>query len=199
MATRITSAGSTGRSRDQPAAASATLVRARPAGPRRAASRARSTRSSPRGRSRRAAGSRRHVHSFEEALYVLAGRARRRDRRRRVHRLVAGDFALIPIGTWHALANARPGPGPLAVGEHAAAAGARRRAQGHVLRQGRRSTRPSSSRAPCGRGSATRPSAASATTTARRPRPRRCASTTRRAAASRPAWTRPCSPTAASP
>jgi quercetin dioxygenase-like cupin family protein len=47
----------------------------------------------------------RHVHSFEEALYVLAGELVI-DIGGAVHRLVAGDFALIPIGTWHALVNA---------------------------------------------------------------------------------------------
>lgn len=46
----------------------------------------------------------RHVHSFEEALYVLAGELLL-ELDGRVHRLVKGDYALIPIGTWHALAN----------------------------------------------------------------------------------------------
>jgi quercetin dioxygenase-like cupin family protein len=46
----------------------------------------------------------RHVHSFEEALYVLAGELLL-ELDGRVHRLVQGDYALIPIGTWHALAN----------------------------------------------------------------------------------------------
>ena len=45
----------------------------------------------------------RHVHSFEEALYVLEGELIF-EIDRRVHRLVAGDFALIPIGTHHTLA-----------------------------------------------------------------------------------------------
>ena len=48
---------------------------------------------------------RRHVHSFEEALYVLAGELAI-EIGGTAHRLVAGDFALMPIGTWHALANA---------------------------------------------------------------------------------------------
>ena len=47
----------------------------------------------------------RHVHSFEEALYVLAGELLL-EHDGRVHRLVAGDYALMPIGLWHALANA---------------------------------------------------------------------------------------------
>ena len=47
----------------------------------------------------------RHVHSFEEALYVLGGElALEIDGH--VHHLVAGDYAFVPIGLWHALANA---------------------------------------------------------------------------------------------
>lgn len=49
-----------------------------------------------------------HVHSFEEALYVLAGELAI-EIGGTVHLLAAGDFALIPIGTWHALANAGEG------------------------------------------------------------------------------------------
>src|SRR5262245_33834767 len=45
-----------------------------------------------------------HVHSFEEALYVLAGDLTT-DIGGAVHRLVAGDYAFVPIGTWHALGN----------------------------------------------------------------------------------------------
>jgi quercetin dioxygenase-like cupin family protein len=45
----------------------------------------------------------RHVHSFEETLYVLEGELLM-DIDGRVHRLVAGDYAFVPIGTWHALA-----------------------------------------------------------------------------------------------
>ena len=48
----------------------------------------------------------RHIHSFEEALYVLEGELIL-ELDRRVHRLVPGDFALIPIGTHHTLATAR--------------------------------------------------------------------------------------------
>jgi quercetin dioxygenase-like cupin family protein len=47
----------------------------------------------------------RHVHSFEEALYVLQGELAI-DIGGTVHRLLAGDYALMTIGTWHALANA---------------------------------------------------------------------------------------------
>ena len=47
----------------------------------------------------------RHVHSFEEALYVLEGQLLL-EIDQRVHRLVAGDFGLIPIGTPHTLACA---------------------------------------------------------------------------------------------
>jgi quercetin dioxygenase-like cupin family protein len=46
----------------------------------------------------------RHVHSFEEALYVLAGELLL-ELDGRVHRLHRGDYALIPLGTWHVLAN----------------------------------------------------------------------------------------------
>ena len=46
----------------------------------------------------------RHIHSFEEALYVLEGELLL-ELDRRVHRLVPGDFALIPIATHHTLAN----------------------------------------------------------------------------------------------
>ena len=52
---------------------------------------------------------RRHVHSFEEALYVLSGRlALEIDGR--VHELVEGDYGLMTVGTWHALANAGDEP-----------------------------------------------------------------------------------------
>jgi quercetin dioxygenase-like cupin family protein len=51
----------------------------------------------------------RHIHSFEEALYVLAGELII-DIDGHVHRLVRGDYAFIPIGTWHALANAGSEP-----------------------------------------------------------------------------------------
>ncbi len=47
---------------------------------------------------------RRHIHSFEEGLYVLSGELVL-DIGGDVHRLLAGDYGLIPIGTWHALAN----------------------------------------------------------------------------------------------
>lgn len=51
----------------------------------------------------------RHVHAFEEALYVLEGTLLL-ELDQRVHRLVVGDYALIPIGTYHTLAAA-PGEG----------------------------------------------------------------------------------------
>lgn len=49
----------------------------------------------------------RHVHSFEEALYVLAGELLL-ELDGRVYRLVAGSYALVPIGVQHALANDGP-------------------------------------------------------------------------------------------
>ena len=50
-----------------------------------------------------------HFHSFEEALYVLSGELLL-DLGGRVHRLVSGDFALIPTGLRHALGNTRSEP-----------------------------------------------------------------------------------------
>lgn len=50
----------------------------------------------------------RHVHSFEEALYLLEGELIL-ELDQRVHRLVAGDYAAIPIGTHHTLAVAPSG------------------------------------------------------------------------------------------
>jgi quercetin dioxygenase-like cupin family protein len=47
----------------------------------------------------------RHVHSVEEALYVLEGELLL-ELDGHVHRLQGGHVALIPIGTWHTLANA---------------------------------------------------------------------------------------------
>ena len=47
----------------------------------------------------------RHIHSFEEALYVLAGELIL-DIDGHVHRLLPGDYAHMAVGTWHALANA---------------------------------------------------------------------------------------------
>ncbi|HEX7173357.1 MAG TPA: cupin domain-containing protein [Candidatus Limnocylindria bacterium] len=47
----------------------------------------------------------RHFHSFEEALYVLAGELLLEIDGHH-HRLVKGDYAVLPVGAWHALANA---------------------------------------------------------------------------------------------
>jgi quercetin dioxygenase-like cupin family protein len=47
----------------------------------------------------------RHLHSFEEVLYVLSGELIH-ELEGRVHRLQAGDYVLHPIGAWHGLANA---------------------------------------------------------------------------------------------
>ena len=46
----------------------------------------------------------RHFHSFEEALYVLDGELLF-EIDGHLHRLIRGDYGLIPVGTWHALAN----------------------------------------------------------------------------------------------
>jgi quercetin dioxygenase-like cupin family protein len=48
-----------------------------------------------------------HVHSFEEALYVLAGELLL-DLGGTIHRLASGDFALMPVGLRHALGNTGP-------------------------------------------------------------------------------------------
>jgi quercetin dioxygenase-like cupin family protein len=50
-----------------------------------------------------------HVHSFEEALYVLEGELLL-DLGGRVHRLHVADYALIPTGTRHALGNSSRAP-----------------------------------------------------------------------------------------
>jgi quercetin dioxygenase-like cupin family protein len=50
----------------------------------------------------------RHVHSFEETLYLLEGELLL-EIDGHVHKLQPGDYALIPIATWHALANAGSG------------------------------------------------------------------------------------------
>src|SRR5262245_54982587 len=47
----------------------------------------------------------RHVHSFEEALYVLEGELLM-DLDGHVYRLVTGDYTVMPIGVRHGLANA---------------------------------------------------------------------------------------------
>jgi quercetin dioxygenase-like cupin family protein len=51
----------------------------------------------------------RHFHSFEESLYVLDGELLM-ELDGRTHRLQKGDFALMPVGVWHALGNAGSGP-----------------------------------------------------------------------------------------
>jgi quercetin dioxygenase-like cupin family protein len=50
-----------------------------------------------------------HVHSFEEALYVLDGELIL-EIDGRVHRLAAGDYGLMNVGVRHTLANAGDGP-----------------------------------------------------------------------------------------
>lgn len=49
-----------------------------------------------------------HVHAYEEALYVLEGELLL-DLGGRVHRLVGGDYALMPTGLRHALGNTSVG------------------------------------------------------------------------------------------
>ncbi|MES2209803.1 MAG: cupin domain-containing protein [Chloroflexota bacterium] len=50
-----------------------------------------------------------HVHAYEEALYVLEGELLL-DLGGRVHRLVTGDYALIPTALRHALGNTSAAP-----------------------------------------------------------------------------------------
>lgn len=50
-----------------------------------------------------------HVHSFEEALYVLEGELIL-ELDRRVHRLSRGDYAAMPVGLRHTLANTAGAP-----------------------------------------------------------------------------------------
>lgn len=50
-----------------------------------------------------------HVHAFEEALYVLEGELLL-DLGGRVHRLVGGDYALVPTALRHALGNTAATP-----------------------------------------------------------------------------------------
>ena len=51
-----------------------------------------------------------------------------------VHRLVPGDYAFVPIGTWHALGNGGSDARSVARREHAPAPATRRRPPRHVLR-----------------------------------------------------------------
>ena len=50
-----------------------------------------------------------HVHSYEEALYILGGELLL-DLGGSVHRLLAGDYALMPTGMRHALGNSAADP-----------------------------------------------------------------------------------------
>ena len=50
-----------------------------------------------------------HVHSFEESIYVVDGELTV-DTPEGSHRLVSGDYALIPVGMSHALRNTSSGP-----------------------------------------------------------------------------------------
>ena len=78
----------------------------------------------------------RHVHSFEEGLYLLEGQLVL-EIDTHVHRLVPGDYALIPIATRHTLVAPRDEGARWLVGQHAAAPSARRRGPGHRVRGGR--------------------------------------------------------------
>ena len=169
---------------DRPDARLRDVVGARPDCASSDPTRAPSTPSSRSARSAAAAGSRRHVHSFEEALYVLEGELML-DLDGRVHRLVAGRLRAHPDRVRHALANV--GAGPSAGSRSTRRSGwiRRERPTRHVLRATAAGPRPLGHRA-------ARPPFGdptlrwSATTTARRRRPRRSGSATRPVAA-RPA------------
>ena len=140
----------------------------------------------------------RHVHSFEEALYVLAGELVL-DIGGAVHRLVAGDYGFIPLGTWHSLANGGSDQVRWLSVNTPQRLRPRRRTPRHVLPTGavgRRSSRRAVGQAA---HSATPAFDSSAITKARRPRPRRSPSPIRREDASRLGWTPRSWPTAGSP
>ena len=138
-----------------------------------------------------------HVHSFEEALYVLDGELIL-ELDRRVHRLVRGDYAVMPVGLAPHPGQRRRRAGSLAVGQLAATARTGRRSQGHVLRTatGRRGARrvgdpPALRRPDAAAGRPLRRDAAAAGSAGgqgRRPRSER-----------RRGWIRRSSPTAGSP
>ena len=113
-----------------------------------------------------------HVHSFEEALYVLEGEllldlgGQSIDSR-------PGDFALIPTGPRHALGNAGGEPVRL-LSLNTPQRSTQAPPTRHVLRAGRTTSPRWRPRRPA-RRSATRRSASSATTRARRPGWKRCA------------------------
>ena len=183
---------------DQPLPASATSMGLSRATDRRSGPGRRPHRGSRSARWPRAAGSARHIHSFEEALYVLAGELTI-DIDGHVHRLVAGDYratwrsgpgtrspmpATEPVRWFSVNTPMRLDPaagrrdtffrdGPLDVAALAA------RGDPPALRRSRRSAR-------------------SVTTTGHRHRPRRSGSPTRPTVARRPGWTRRSWPTAGS-
>ena len=139
----------------------------------------------------------RHIHSFEEALYVLAGELTI-DIDGHVHRLLPGDYAHMAVGTWHALANADVGACPLVLGQHAACGWIRPRGGATPSSAMARSTSPPWRHGPPVRPSAILRSDRSVTTTGHRHRPRRSGSPTRPAVARRPGWTWRSWPTAGS-
>lgn len=58
-----------------------------------------------------APGPPRHRHlDADEACYVLAGTLHLESEGEPAHKLEAGDYELIPRGTWHVLSNAGPDP-----------------------------------------------------------------------------------------
>ncbi len=184
---------------DQPAPASATSI-----GPRRASgssvrTRAPSTPSSRSARSPPAAGSRRHVHSFEEALYVLAGELPARHRRARPSP---------PAGRLRAACRSGPGTRSPTPAPSRSAGSRSTRRSGSIRPRGRRDTffrdgpldvaGPGGTRPPGRRSAIPTLRLGRPLRRARRRRPRRSGSATRPAVARRPGWTRRSWPTAGS-
>jgi quercetin dioxygenase-like cupin family protein len=141
----------------------------------------------------------RHVHSFEEALYVLDGELVL-EIGGVVHRLVPGDFAFMPLGVRHTLANdgAREVRWLSVNTPQRLPPDAPRRdtffdgVAVDAAELGARAERPPF-------GDPTLRWVGWATTRGRRPRRRHSRSWSRPVAGGRPAWTRRSSPTAASP
>ena len=139
----------------------------------------------------------RHIHSFEEALYVLAGELTPRHRRTRPP--PPGGRLRAHGGRDLARARERRGPNRSAGSRSTRRSGSIRPGGRRdtffrdgpldVARLAARAVRPPS---------AIRRSGRSVTTTARRRRPRRCASPTRPTVARRPGWTWRSLPTAGS-
>ncbi len=112
-----------------------------------------------------------HVHSFEETLYILEGELLL-EIAGAFHRLVPGDYALMPTGYRHALGNSSTRRRSGCCRWHRRS-GCRRTPGGRTPSSSRPRTWPRWTRPRNGRPSATRPSGWSATTTGPAPSSRR--------------------------